>query len=117
MKIIEKIEKEILFEKFLKYKPSNFDEMVEVVMWFNEQIKNTLTPTFNLNTPIRDLDLSVRCTNAFANYFLAKNIKMPTLSDILKYKLSEIKKWNMMGDKSIKEIQMFLNEKGLSFTP
>jgi len=62
-----------------------------------------------LNTPLEDLDLSVRAYNCL------KAAKINNLSDLVTYDTNELLKFRNFGKKSLVEIEQLINEKGLSF--
>ncbi|HXH19970.1 MAG TPA: DNA-directed RNA polymerase subunit alpha [Chitinophagales bacterium] len=62
-----------------------------------------------LNTPLEDLDLSVRAYNCL------KAAKINTLADLVTYDTNELLKFRNFGKKSLVEIEQLINEKGLHF--
>lgn len=62
-----------------------------------------------LNTPLEDLDLSVRAYNCL------KAAKINTLKDLVTYDTNELLKFRNFGKKSLVEIEQLINEKGLHF--
>ncbi|GIV34161.1 MAG: DNA-directed RNA polymerase subunit alpha [Chitinophagales bacterium] len=62
-----------------------------------------------LNTPLEDLDLSVRAYNCL------KAAKINTLADLVTYDTNELLKFRNFGRKSLVEIEQLINEKGLHF--
>lgn len=62
-----------------------------------------------LNTPLEDLDLSVRAYNCL------KAAKINSISDLVTYDTNELLKFRNFGKKSLVEIEQLINEKGLHF--
>ena len=62
-----------------------------------------------LNTPLEDMDLSVRAYNCL------KAAKINSLSELVTYDTNELLKFRNFGKKSLVEIEQLINEKGLSF--
>lgn len=62
-----------------------------------------------LNTPLEDLELSVRAFNCL------KAAKINSLSELVQYTQEELMKFRNFGQKSLSEIEQVLNERGLSF--
>ncbi|HET8574422.1 MAG TPA: DNA-directed RNA polymerase subunit alpha [Edaphocola sp.] len=62
-----------------------------------------------LNTPLEDLELSVRAFNCL------KAAKINSLSELVQYTQEELMKFRNFGQKSLTEIDQVLNERGLSF--
>jgi hypothetical protein len=62
-----------------------------------------------LETPLEDLDLSVRAFNCL------KASKINSLRELVQYDVEELKKFRNFGQKSLSEIDQLLQEKGLSF--
>lgn len=62
-----------------------------------------------LNTPLEDLDLSVRAYNCL------KAAKINSISDLVTYDTNELLKFRNFGRKSLVEIEQLINEKGLHF--
>ena len=62
-----------------------------------------------LQTPLEDLDLSVRAYNCL------KAAKINSLSELVKYDTNELLKFRNFGKKSLMEIEALINEKGLHF--
>jgi DNA-directed RNA polymerase subunit alpha len=62
-----------------------------------------------LNTPLEDLELSVRAFNCL------KAAKINSLSELVQYTQEELMKFRNFGQKSLSEIEQVLNERGLHF--
>ena len=62
-----------------------------------------------LNTPLEDLDLSVRAYNCL------KTAKINTLAELVRYDTHELLKFRNFGKKSLVEIEELLQDKGLTF--
>jgi DNA-directed RNA polymerase subunit alpha len=62
-----------------------------------------------LNTPLEDMDLSVRAYNCL------KAAKINTLAELVTYDTNELLKFRNFGKKSLVEIEELIREKGLSF--
>lgn len=62
-----------------------------------------------LNTPLEDMDLSVRAYNCL------KAAKINSLSELVTYDTNELLKFRNFGKKSLVEIEALINEKGLHF--
>jgi DNA-directed RNA polymerase subunit alpha len=62
-----------------------------------------------LNTPLEDLELSVRAFNCL------KAAKINSLSELVQYTQEELMKFRNFGQKSLSEIEQVLNERGLGF--
>lgn len=62
-----------------------------------------------LNTPLEDLELSVRAFNCL------KAAKINSLSELVQYTQDELMKFRNFGQKSLTEIEQVLGERGLSF--
>lgn len=62
-----------------------------------------------LNTPLEDLELSVRAFNCL------KAAKINTLNELVQYSQDELMKFRNFGQKSLTEIEQILDERGLSF--
>lgn len=62
-----------------------------------------------LNTPLEDLELSVRAFNCL------KAAKINSLSELVQYTQDELMKFRNFGQKSLTEIDQVLGERGLSF--
>jgi DNA-directed RNA polymerase subunit alpha len=62
-----------------------------------------------LNTPLEDLELSVRAFNCL------KAAKINSLSELVQYTQEELMKFRNFGQKSLSEIEQVLIERGLSF--
>lgn len=62
-----------------------------------------------LNTPLEDLELSVRAFNCL------KAAKINSLSELVQYTQEELMKFRNFGQKSLAEIEQMLKEKNLSF--
>jgi len=62
-----------------------------------------------LNTPLEDLELSVRAFNCL------KAAKINSLSELVQYTQEELMKFRNFGQKSLSEIDQVLHERGLSF--
>lgn len=62
-----------------------------------------------LNTPLEDLELSVRAFNCL------KAAKINSLSELVQYTQEELMKFRNFGQKSLTEIDQVLHERGLSF--
>ena len=62
-----------------------------------------------LNTPLEDLELSVRAFNCL------KAAKINSLSELVQYTQEELMKFRNFGQKSLSEIEQVLHERGLSF--
>lgn len=62
-----------------------------------------------LNTPLEDLELSVRAFNCL------KAAKINSLSELVQYTQEELMKFRNFGQKSLTEIEQMLQEKNLSF--
>lgn len=62
-----------------------------------------------LNTPLEDLELSVRAFNCL------KAAKINSLSELVQYTQDELMKFRNFGQKSLTEIDQVLAERGLSF--
>ncbi|MEM6270513.1 MAG: DNA-directed RNA polymerase subunit alpha [Bacteroidota bacterium] len=62
-----------------------------------------------LNTPLTDLDLSVRAFNCL------KAAEVKTLGDLVSYNIADLLKFRNFGKKSLSELEELVFEKGLSF--
>lgn len=62
-----------------------------------------------LNTPLEDLELSVRAFNCL------KAAKINSLSELVHYTQEELMKFRNFGQKSLSEIEQVLGERGLHF--
>lgn len=62
-----------------------------------------------LNTPLEDLELSVRAFNCL------KAAKINSLSELVQYTQEELMKFRNFGQKSLTEIEQMLSDKNLSF--
>ena len=62
-----------------------------------------------LNTPLEDLELSVRAFNCL------KAAKINSLSELVQYSQEELMKFRNFGQKSLTEIEQVLHERGLGF--
>lgn len=62
-----------------------------------------------LNTPLEDLELSVRAFNCL------KAAKINSLSELVQYTQEELMKFRNFGQKSLTEIEQVLHERGLHF--
>lgn len=62
-----------------------------------------------LKTPLEDLDLSVRAFNCL------KAAKINSLSELVQYDKDDLMKFRNFGQKSLTEIELVLNERGLGF--
>jgi DNA-directed RNA polymerase subunit alpha len=62
-----------------------------------------------LNTPLEDLELSVRAFNCL------KAAKINSLSELVQYTQEELMKFRNFGQKSLSEIEQVLHERGLHF--
>ena len=62
-----------------------------------------------LNTPLEDLELSVRAFNCL------KAAKINSLSELVQYTQEELMKFRNFGQKSLSEIEQVLGERGLHF--
>ncbi len=62
-----------------------------------------------LNTPLEDLELSVRAFNCL------KAAKINSLSELVQYTQEELMKFRNFGQKSLSEIEQVLHERGLYF--
>ncbi|MCB0698262.1 MAG: DNA-directed RNA polymerase subunit alpha [Chitinophagales bacterium] len=62
-----------------------------------------------LNTPLEDLELSVRAFNCL------KAAKINSLSELVQYTQDELMKFRNFGQKSLSEIEQVLGERGLHF--
>lgn len=62
-----------------------------------------------LNTPLEDLELSVRAFNCL------KAAKINSLSELVQYTQEELMKFRNFGQKSLSEIEQVLHERGLGF--
>jgi DNA-directed RNA polymerase subunit alpha len=62
-----------------------------------------------LNTPLEDLELSVRAFNCL------KAAKINSLSELVHYTQEELMKFRNFGQKSLSEIEQMLIDRGLSF--
>jgi len=62
-----------------------------------------------LNTPLEDLDLSVRAFNCL------KAAKINSLSELVQYEQEDLMKFRNFGQKSLSEIEQVLHERGLQF--
>src|SRR5690606_1998728 len=62
-----------------------------------------------LNTPLEDLELSVRAFNCL------KAAKINSLSELVQYTQEELMKFRNFGQKSLTEIEQMLSEKNLTF--
>lgn len=62
-----------------------------------------------LKTPLEDLDLSVRAFNCL------KAAKINSLSELVQYEQEDLMKFRNFGQKSLSEIELVLNERGLGF--
>lgn len=62
-----------------------------------------------LNTPLEDLELSVRAFNCL------KAAKINSLSELVQYTQEELMKFRNFGQKSLTEIEQMLNDRGLHF--
>src|SRR6195952_3082649 len=62
-----------------------------------------------LNTPLEDLELSVRAFNCL------KAAKINSLSELVQYTQEELMKFRNFGQKSLSEIEQVLHERGLQF--
>ncbi len=62
-----------------------------------------------LKTPLEDLDLSVRAFNCL------KAAKINSLSELVQYEQEELMKFRNFGQKSLSEIDLVLQDRGLSF--
>ncbi len=62
-----------------------------------------------LNTPLEDLELSVRAFNCL------KAAKINSLSELVQYTQDELMKFRNFGQKSLTEIEQMLHDKNLSF--
>lgn len=93
-----KVENQILKERLKVYEP-------ELITETNEEIMLRKL----LDTPIEDLDLSVRAYNCL------RNEGVNNLGDITKIEPSNFLKWRLAGKKTLLEIEALLESKGLSF--
>jgi DNA-directed RNA polymerase subunit alpha len=71
--------------------------------------EETLQLRKTLNTPLEDLELSVRAFNCL------KAAKINSLSELVQYTQEELMKFRNFGQKSLSEIEQVLHERGLSF--
>lgn len=71
--------------------------------------EETLQVRKTLNTPLEDLELSVRAFNCL------KAAKINSLSELVQYTQEELMKFRNFGQKSLSEIEQVLGERGLSF--
>jgi DNA-directed RNA polymerase subunit alpha len=71
--------------------------------------EETLQLRKTLNTPLEDLELSVRAFNCL------KAAKINSLSELVQYTQEELMKFRNFGQKSLSEIEQVLNERGLHF--
>jgi len=71
--------------------------------------EETLQLRKTLNTPLEDLELSVRAFNCL------KAAKINSLSELVQYTQDELMKFRNFGQKSLSEIEQVLNERGLHF--
>src|SRR5690606_39015760 len=71
--------------------------------------EETLAMRKVLNTPLEDLELSVRAFNCL------KAAKINSLSELVHYTQEELMKFRNFGQKSLSEIDQVLHERGLSF--
>jgi DNA-directed RNA polymerase subunit alpha len=71
--------------------------------------EETLQLRKTLNTPLEDLELSVRAFNCL------KAAKINSLSELVQYTQEELMKFRNFGQKSLSEIEQVLNERGLGF--
>lgn len=62
-----------------------------------------------LNTPIEDLDISVRTYNSL------KAAEIHNLANLVRYKMDELSELGIFKYKSLAEIECPINEMGLSF--
>jgi DNA-directed RNA polymerase subunit alpha len=71
--------------------------------------EETLQLRKTLNTPLEDLELSVRAFNCL------KAAKINSLSELVQYTQEELMKFRNFGQKSLSEIEQVLNDRGLHF--
>jgi DNA-directed RNA polymerase subunit alpha len=71
--------------------------------------EETLQLRKTLNTPLEDLELSVRAFNCL------KAAKINSLSELVQYTQEELMKFRNFGQKSLSEIEQVLGERGLHF--
>lgn len=71
--------------------------------------EETLQVRKTLNTPLEDLELSVRAFNCL------KAAKINSLSELVQYTQEELMKFRNFGQKSLSEIEQVLGERGLHF--
>ncbi|HXS36607.1 MAG TPA: DNA-directed RNA polymerase subunit alpha [Flavipsychrobacter sp.] len=71
--------------------------------------EETLQLRKTLNTPLEDLELSVRAFNCL------KAAKINSLSELVQYTQEELMKFRNFGQKSLSEIEQVLHERGLHF--
>jgi DNA-directed RNA polymerase subunit alpha len=71
--------------------------------------EETLQLRKTLNTPLEDLELSVRAFNCL------KAAKINSLSELVQYTQEELMKFRNFGQKSLSEIEQVLHERGLGF--
>lgn len=71
--------------------------------------EETLQVRKTLNTPLEDLELSVRAFNCL------KAAKINSLSELVQYTQDELMKFRNFGQKSLSEIEQVLGERGLHF--
>src|SRR5688500_16186521 len=71
--------------------------------------EETLQLRKTLNTPLEDLELSVRAFNCL------KAAKINSLSELVQYTQEELMKFRNFGQKSLSEIEQVLQERGLGF--
>ncbi len=71
--------------------------------------EETLALRKTLNTPLEDLELSVRAFNCL------KAAKINSLSELVQYTQEELMKFRNFGQKSLSEIEQVLNDRGLHF--
>jgi DNA-directed RNA polymerase subunit alpha len=71
--------------------------------------EETIMVRKTLNTPLEDLELSVRAFNCL------KAAKINSLSELVQYTQEELMKFRNFGQKSLSEIEQVLHERGLHF--
>lgn len=111
-------------EKFLRYKADIIYNTKEkpIIIPYEEFSKKSIEEVFNLvktyelywftkpdDTPLEDLDLSVRAYNC------VKAAKITSLTELVNYSKEELLNNRNFGIKSLQEIESILAERGLSF--
>lgn len=122
MNLIPEIEKELLLDKFLKYRPANFEEMCQMIDYFKGIADRINYGLSILNKPIDILNFSVRTLNALQWYFKTFNKEVrtherrATVGDLVSLNENQLLGIRNFGTTSLREVTEKLERLDLKIT-